>query len=64
MTLQGRLSGPHAYWLDMTQAAEIRGLTPTHVRQLVQRGFLAAVRHSNRSYHFGRAQVEVMGDGR
>ena len=43
--------------------AEILGVTPNRVRQLVDRGFLPAVRHEGRWY-FRRHQVEVIANAR
>ena len=43
--------------------AEILGVTPNRVRQLVDRGFLPAVRHDGR-WFFRRHQVEVIANAR
>jgi len=53
----------HPYWTTTAGAAEILGVTPNRVRQLVERGFLPAVQHKGRWY-FRRHQVEVIANAR
>ena len=55
---------PATDWLNTTAAAEILGVSPRRVRQLVERGFLPAVRRGRRSYCYRRAQVEVIANAR
>jgi Helix-turn-helix domain len=53
----------HRYWTTTAGAAEILGVTANRVRQLVDRGFLPAVRHDGRWY-LRRHQVEVIANAR
>jgi excisionase family DNA binding protein len=54
---------PWTYWLTTRQAADVLGVTPVWVRQLVKRGFLPAVTHDGHRY-FRRHQVEVIANAR
>ena len=53
----------HPYWMSTGEAAELLGVTPTRVRQLVARGFVPAVAQEGRSY-FRRHQLEVIANAR
>ena len=53
----------HPYWATSTEVAELLSVTPTRVRQLVDRGFLPAVRHHGR-WFFRRHQIEVVANAR
>ena len=53
----------HSYWLNTTEAAEVLGVTPSRVRQLVRRGFLPVVMHAGHCYS-RRQQVEVIANAR
>ena len=56
---------PAPEWLTTIQAAEILGVSPRRVRQLVQRGFLSAVRRGKRrATGSAVGQVEVITNAR
>jgi excisionase family DNA binding protein len=53
----------HSYFATTTEAAELLGVTRNRVQQLVDRGFLPAIRHDGR-WFFRRHQVEVVVNAR
>ena len=53
----------HPYWATAVEAAEILGVTPRRVTQLVHKGFIPAVQHRGRWY-FRRHQLEVVANAR
>jgi len=58
-----RYQAGHRYWLSTREAAEVLGVGTTRVLQLVDRGFLPAVKHEGR-WNFRRHQVEVIANAR
>ena len=53
----------HPYWATSAEAAELLGVTPNRVRQLVDREFLPAVQHEGR-WFFRRHQIRVVAHAR
>ena len=55
--------GGHPYFLTAPEAAEVFGVTPKRVHQLVAKGFLPVVEHDGRRL-FRRPQLEVVANAR
>jgi predicted site-specific integrase-resolvase len=53
----------HPYWITSSEVAQILGVNPARVRQIVARGFLPAVRRGHR-WLYRRPQVEVIANAR
>lgn len=53
----------HPYWMSVSEAADILGVTPARVRQLARSGRIPALRHT-RVWVFRRHQLEVVANAR